>query len=142
LKDLSLLKFPQYIAPVNPVANDIEFFNHDFVTVEGPSRRKQDIAKGLITEAGSNPVFPTYGSLLPDIPGSRDTPELNGQIQGGVIQLLAFLDRVDKSTRQDEKIKNIAQLTVETDKGDQRAKNIVLSVRLGNGQIVTTSMQA
>ncbi len=137
-----LLKFPQHIAPVNPGLNDIEFSNRDFAMIDGPSRRKQDIAKGLITEAGSNPVFPTYGSTLPDIPGSRDTPEVNGNIESGVVQLLAFLDRVDRSSRLDEKIKSIAQLDVETDAGDQRAKNIILSVLLGDGQVVTTATQA
>ena len=142
MKDLMLLKFPPQIAPVNPVLNDIEFGDNDCVMVEGPARRQQDIAKILITEAGANPIFPTYGSSLPDIPGSRDTPQILSQISDGVIQALGFLDQVDRSSRLDEKIQSIADLSVETDPSDTRSKSIILSVLLGNGQIVATSTQA
>lgn len=138
MKDAALLKFPEELVPVTPALNDFEIDGHDLLLLEGPDRRKQDIAKILVTALGSNPITPTYGSPLPDTIGERDSQELLGQINDGVIQAMAFLDRVDKSTRLDEKIKSIT-LDVQEDPADKRSKIIILAVTLGNGQVVTTS---
>jgi len=143
MQDIQLINFPADVqVPVDPSTNDFSFVNNDLATVSGPARRQQDVTKGLLTELGSNPIQPTYGSELPDITASRDLPSVTGEITDSVQLLLSFFDANDDSNDADEKLSAIAQLAVQQNPSDSRQYYVLLSILLASGQTVTSNIPA
>lgn len=138
MKDLKLITLPDALVEVQAQYNDIELGdNNDFVTQEGVTRRTQDIIKILLTSTGSLPAFPSYGSSLPDLVGSRDNETLLEQIRDAVINAVAFAQAVDISTVSSERIAKIVSLQVKNGT-DPRTKLIYLVVAMEDGSISTT----
>jgi phage baseplate assembly protein W len=112
---------------------------YDIQVLQGVERKTQDIVKILLTSIGSNPVYPTYGSELPNIPGKRSTDATNDLILESIIKALGFVQAIETSIRPDERVKRIMSLYVEPGK-DPRVKIIRLLVEMENGSIADTSV--
>lgn len=140
MKDLAFLASPNPRVAVSPDDNDIAFANGEAVTVEGPARKFQDIAKILLTRIGADPVFPTYGSEIPNVVGNRAIGA-DDKITDGVLEAMAFLVEVEESTRPDENITGIRSLKVETPPSEPRQRNVKLDVALADGSTVQTSLR-
>jgi phage baseplate assembly protein W len=137
MKDLYLINVPDYASPVAADNNDILFAGGTVVIVEGEERKFQDVVKILETAIQSNPVFPTYGSALPTVPGTIDI-SINDKIRESVIAAMAFLVEIETSRLLSERISGIRQLNIKTD-ADGVTKVIRLVVALQNGQNVEFS---
>lgn len=140
MKDLKLLAAPNPEVAISPDANDILFLDGEPVTLEGKERKFQDIAKILLTRFGSDSVFPTYGSQIPNVIGNRAI-DVENPVTDGVVEAMAFLKRVEKSQRADETITGIRSLKVATDPSDPRQLNVKLDVALQNGEIVQSNVR-
>jgi phage baseplate assembly protein W len=132
VKDLFLISVPNFPSPVAADDNDVLFKNGDFVAVEGQERKFQDVIKILETAIGSNPVFTTYGSALPTVPGTEDI-SVNDKIRESVIAAIAFLVETETSHELSERISGIRLLNIKTD-ADGVTKVVRLVVALQNGQ--------
>jgi len=132
MKDLFLIQVPAAPQPVSADDNDIFFKDGDVVVVEGQERKFQDVVKILETAIQSNPVFPTYGSALPTVPGTIDIG-INDKIRESMISAIAFLVEVESSPVLSERIAGIRQLNIKTDV-DGVTKIARLVVALQNGQ--------
>ncbi len=137
MKDLYLINVPNFASPVAADNNDILFASGTVVSVEGEERKFQDVVKILETAVASNPVFPTYGSALPTVPGSIDI-SINDKIRESIIACIAFLVEIETSKLLSERIAGIRQLNIKTDV-DGVTKIIRLVVALQNGQNVEFS---
>ena len=134
MKDLFLISVPNFPSPVAADDNDILFANGDFVVVEGQERKFQDVVKILETAIGSNPVFETYGSALPTVPGTVDV-SINDKIRETIISAIAFLVEVETSRQLSERVAGIKLLNIKTDT-DGVTKIARLVVALQDGQYV------
>jgi phage baseplate assembly protein W len=140
LKDIKFITAPNPQVVVSPDDNDIRFFNGEPIMVEGKERKFQDIAKILLTRIGSDPVFQTYGSTIPNIIGNRAI-DVEPLVSDGVIQAMAFLVEVEESQRADENIASIRSLKVAQNASDSRQLNVSLDVALQTGEVVQSSMR-
>jgi len=108
--------------------------------VDGSKRKFQDIAKILLTRIGSDPIFPTYGSDIPNVIGER-AELVEGRVSDSVLEALSFLIEVEKSTAPNENIKSIKSLSVSTPASEPRQLDVLLSVILTDGSVVQTSVR-
>lgn len=132
MKDIFLIQVPPGPNQVSATENDIFFEDGEVVTVEGQERKFQDLVKILETALESNPIFPTYGSALPTIPGTIDIG-VNEKIRESVIAAISFLSETEISRLLSERIAGIRLLNVKTDV-DGVTKIMRLVVALQNGQ--------
>ena len=139
MKDLQLIHLPAAGDPMSPKFNDIEVENYDLKLIDGASRKTQDIIKILLTRLGANPVYPTYGSELPNVFGKRATPAVNDTILESIVKALGFVQAIETSTIPSERVKRIMSLFVE-DGADARTKIIRLLVEMEDGSIADTSV--
>lgn len=132
MKDLFLIQVPNFPSAVSADQNDIFFQNGDAVVVDGQERKFQDLVKILETAIGSNPVFDTYGSALPTVPGTLDISAAE-KIRESVIAAVAFLAETESSNLLSERIAGIRLLNVKKDT-DGVTEIMRLVVALQNGQ--------
>ena len=140
MKDILFLSTKKSNVPVSPEDNDLLFANGDVVMVEGSKRKFQDIAKILLTRIGSDPIFPTYGSDIPNVSGER-AELVEDRVSDSVLEALSFLIEVEKSTAPNENIKSIKSLSVSTPASEPRQLDVLLSVILTDGSVVQTSVR-
>jgi len=140
MKDVLFLSPKKSNVPVSPEDNDLLFADGDVVMVDGSKRKFQDIAKILLTRIGSDPIFPTYGSDIPNVSGER-AELVEGRVSDSVLEALSFLIEVEKSTAPNENIKSIKSLSVSTPASEPRQLDVLLSVILTDGSVVQTSVR-
>jgi len=140
MKDVLFLSPKKSNVPVSPEDNDLLFADGDVVMVDGSKRKFQDIAKILLTRIGSDPIFPTYGSDIPNVIGER-AELVEGRVSDSVLEALSFLIEVEKSTAPNENIKSIKSLSVSTPASEPRQLDVLLSVILTDGSVVQTSVR-
>ncbi len=138
MQDIKLITLPDVPVELSAQYNDLEFGdNNDVILEKGTSRKTQDILKVLLTSTGNLPAYPTYGSSLPDLVGSRDDETLLDRIKDAVIGAVAFAQAVDTTTVPSERIAKIVSLQVKNG-ADPRTKLIYLVVAMEDGSISTT----
>jgi hypothetical protein len=138
MKDFKFIR----INPTDPTAPQTAEYN-DFMPdangnpeiVEGADRRLQDLIKICTTTLKSNPVFPTYGTLIASAVGKVDSVS-NQILADSVIAAVSFLAEIENPTDPAERIQGIKKCTVQKDAGDPTRKILVLEVVLQNGQIL------
>jgi phage baseplate assembly protein W len=137
--DLAFISFQQPQVPVNPEENDISFVDGDLAMVEGADRVFQDVAKILLTKAGSNSIVPTYGSNIPGLTGIADPTGVAPQITESVGQAIAFLSGVEPVNTPNETITGIGSLTISqpTNSPDEIDVNLVVNLQNGSSIQVT-----
>lgn len=140
MKDIKFLSAPNPTVVVSPDDNDIRFLNGEPIMVEGKEKKFQDIAKILLTRLGSDAVFQTYGSTIPNVVGNRAI-DVEPLVSDGVVQAMAFLVEVEQSQRADENIASIRSLKVVKDSSDPRQLNVLLDVALQTGEVVQSSLR-
>lgn len=137
MEDLFLVDQTHAGQPVQTKYNDLEIEDYDLKVLEGPARKVQDVIKALLTQQGSNLVYPTYGTVLVNTPGQRNADGLDNLISETIKECMAWLQRIEESTRPDERL---ASVTASLTPGLQPSeKQINLVVTLENGQIIRTS---
>jgi len=141
MKDVLFLSPKSSDEPISPDDNDLSFANGDLVMVEGRQRKFQDISKILLTRIGSDAVFPTYGSNIPNIIGERLIGDVEGRVTDSVIEAISFLVEAEKSTLPNENIKSIQSLSVKVPESEPRQLDVLLSVILTDGSVVQTSVR-
>jgi phage baseplate assembly protein W len=140
MKDLHVLRLPPPGNPVSPKFNDIEVEDFDLKTVEGVTRKTQDIIKILLTSLGANPVYPTYGSELPNVVGRRATADVTEVILDSIIRALGFVQAIETSTNPAERVKRIISVYVADAPDDPRTRVIRILVAMEDGSIADTSV--
>lgn len=85
----------------------------DIQYIDKSDRLKQDITKILITERGLMP-YPNYGTLLPLLPATSPTDvNLLPTLSDDIIVAMRYLDLIETSTEDDERIGEITTLDLE-----------------------------
>ncbi len=107
MKDLAFINFSSGTVPVNPDDNDIEIdpVTGDFVVYEGHMRVIQRVIKIFLTQVGSNPLIPGYGTLVSTLIGKRDFDQVKQRLSDSLSQAMGFLQAVEDSQRPDERIR-------------------------------------
>jgi hypothetical protein len=140
MKDVLFISAPNPTVPVRPDDNDIIFSGGDVVMVSGKERKFQDIAKILLTRIGSDPIFPSYGSEIPNVVG-QPAVLVDDKLTDGVLQAMAFLAEVETSREPNENIASIRSLKIETPPEEPRQRTVRLDVALTDGSVVQTNVR-
>lgn len=121
-------------------ANDLQIdASNDLYTIDGTDRLSQDIVKILITERGTNPELPLYGSNLQSLIGQKMDPSfLQGQIVNEITDCLLILQALNQLNPDlDQQIKLLQ--TVQVDLTSPNQLSITLTVVTVSGKVVGTS---
>lgn len=138
MEDLFLIDQSHAGQPVDTKYNDLEIQDYDLATLEGPSRKVQDVIKALLTDQGSNLVYPSYGTTLSRTPGQRSTDDLNIMVSDTIREVMGWLQQIEESTRPDERLSRVVSLTL-VDGVNATEKQLNLVVELENGELIRTS---
>ena len=128
--------------PVSPDDTDIEInpSNGDFVWVSGHDRVRQNIVKILLTALTSNVVFSNYGTLLATAINQRGSANINQSIKDSIIQGIAYLQAIETSQLQSERIQALQKLTVTAVAGNKQAIVIKMEIVLEDGFVVVSDV--
>jgi hypothetical protein len=140
VQDLQFIANQGPSVPVSPDNNDVLFADGDLVTIDGPSRVFQEIAKILLTQQGADPIIPTYGSTVGAILATDFTADTPQDVANSVVEALSFLVAAETSTAADENIQSIQTLNVQQSQQDPREVDVSLIVTLQSGDTVEVSM--
>lgn len=138
MEDLFLIDQSTPGNPIQAKFNDLEIADYDLVTVDGPTRKAQDLIKGLMTGQGNNLVYPSYGTLLSKTPGKRVPSEFNDLLSDSTKEIVMWLQKQEDSPRPDEQLSRIISLSVSNGPTSSE-KNVYLVVELRDGQTVKTN---
>jgi hypothetical protein len=121
--------------------NDLQIGpNNDFTLVQDLAKTTQDVQKILLTEQGTNVLFPYYGTLLQSMVGEKMNPNIiSGQVQDQIttaLQMLYLLTQNDPNPAQ--VVQTLRTLTTQI----QSETNIIstLTVVAASGQEITTGI--
>lgn len=139
MKDLSLLQSTDGKNYGN--FNDLIIDNFDIGLVDGTQRIQQQICKFLLTEFGSVPLFPNYGTIISSLLNNRINETTISQIK----------DEVDSGLKYVKSMNNANNETLNIDKVigenfsivDARTIQITLAILLTDGtylQIIQPAM--
>lgn len=86
-----------------------------FRVVSGTEKLAQDIIKILLTERGSNTLFPLYGSVLHSLLGQKSDPDfMRGQIVDDIKDSLIILQNINRDNPNlDEQIQTLESVSIE-----------------------------
>lgn len=138
MEDLFLIDQTHAGQPVQTRYNDLDIENYDLVVLTGPARKVQDVIKALLTKQGSSLIYPSYGTILTSVPGTRGVDNINTLISDTIKEAMAWLQKIEESDSPDERISNIVSLSV-VDGVNASEKQINLVILLENGQTIRTS---
>jgi hypothetical protein len=123
-------------------ADDLSFGSDgDLVLISGHARKLQDVVKIMLTTAGEDGPYPSYGTTLNLLINSRliPTSTLQNDIASAIWYALSYLKSIDKTMDPTEQITQIVSVTVTpTSVSDPRGFSITLTVQLADGSIITT----
>lgn len=116
--------------------------------VVGNAKLRQDILKILVTDSGSNPFHPSYGSYLGKlkIGGIVDDRIINLDIEKSVRNAVNYLMQLQRSQSQrqslsaGEVVAELLNVEVSRDENDPRAYNVFVSVLTGELTELSTSL--
>jgi len=116
--------------------------------VVGNAKLRQDILKILVTDSGSNPFHPSYGSYLGKlkIGGIADDRIINLDIEKSVRNAVNYLMQLQRSQSQrqslsaGEVVAELLNVEVSRDENDPRAYNVFVSVLTGELTELSTSL--
>lgn len=123
-------------------ANDLQIdTSNDMFTVDGTDRLSQDIVKILITERGTNPELPLYGSNIQSLIGQKMDPTfLQGQLVNEITDCLLILQALNQFNPDlDQQIQLLQSVQVDLTSNTQIT--ITLTVVTVSGKVVGTSAQ-
>ena len=119
------------------VSGDLQFTNGDLVIVRGKEKLEQDLVKIVLTEAGSNPIHPWYGSLVSNnligssLPIDVVISSAKSQLEKS-IQTLKKLQEIQVASGQkvspDEQISYIQDISLFQNPTDLRVLNVAIRV--------------
>lgn len=121
--------------------NDLQIgTNHDFVLVSGLDETIQDVNKILLTEQGSNLLFPLYGTTLQSFIGGKiNANTISGNVQQQITQALQILYLLTQNrTNPAEIVQTLYALKTEISSDINIA--CLLTVIAANGQEITTGV--
>ena len=119
------------------VAGDLRIENGDLALIKGSDKLKQDIVKVALTELGSNPVQPWYGSLLSSnligsgLPSDIVISTVKSQIEKSIEMLKQLqADQISKGQKltPDEQISFIKGISVVQDTKNPQVLRVGISV--------------
>lgn len=121
-------------------ANDLQIDpSNDMFTIDGTDRLSQDIVKILITERGTNPELPLYGSNIQSLIGQKMDPTfLQGQLVNEITDCLLILQALNQFNPDlDQQIQLLQSVQVDLTSSTQLT--ISLTVVTVSGKVVGTS---
>ena len=139
MKDLQLLDSTHPDLAVAAERNDIVLNGNEFVTIEDAPRKVQDVIKALITQVGSNNVYPNYGSRLPSLPGTRKDANFTEAVADSVLYTMGYLQANEESTKPSERIRRIISLNLDTTT-DPLSVMLILALELEDGSSLTSQV--
>ena len=132
------------------INNDLVIQNGDLKKVNDSEKLIQDILKLALTEAGTNPLHPWYGSFLSrSIIGSSLDEDIliqvgKSQLENALQNLKSLQDMQIKTQQQvsaDEQIAAISDISIIRSEADPRLFNITITVISKGVKPVTTSFR-
>jgi phage baseplate assembly protein W len=123
-------------------SNDLQIGpNNDFTLVSGLDETIQDVQKILVTEQGTNTLFPLYGTTLQNSIGQKINPNIIGSdVQQQVTQALQVLYLLTQNrTNLAEVVQTLYSLT--TSVQSETSIAALLTVIAANGSEITTGVQ-
>lgn len=122
-------------------SNDLQIgTNHDFTLVSGLQETTQDVQKILLTEQGTNDLFPLYGTILQSLIGNKvNINTITGTVQQQITQALQILYLL---TQNRSNPAEIVQTLYSLNTTIQSETNIaaLLTVIAASGQEITTGV--
>jgi len=122
--------------------NDLQIgVNNDFALVSGLDETTQDVQKILLTEQGSNVLFPLYGTTMQSLIGGKvNVNVVASNIQQQITQALQILYLLTQNrTDPSEIVANLYALKTEIDSTGTNVSSL-LTVIAGNGEEITTGI--
>ena len=121
--------------------NDLQIGpNNDFTLVMGLDETTQDVQKILLTEQGTNTLFPLYGTILQSLIGDKVNPTIiSGSVQQQITQALQILYLLTQNrSNPAEIVQTLYSLSTKI----QNETNIasLLTVIAASGQEITTAV--
>lgn len=119
------------------IGGDLSFKNGDLVLVRGKDKLQQDLLKIALTEIGSNPLQPWYGSLISNnligstLPMNIITSMAKSQLERSIEtlkQLQASQAASGQSMTPDEQISYISGISVLQNQTDLTILNVSIKV--------------
>ncbi|MGH7974974.1 MAG: hypothetical protein ACREBR_05585 [bacterium] len=130
---------PQYFGEQT---NDLQIgTNNDFLLVSGLAETTQDVQKILLTEQGSNTLFPLYGTILQSsIGGKININVVSSTVQEQITQALQILFLLTQNrTASAEIVQTLYALKTELDTTGTNISSL-LTVIAANGEEITTGI--
>lgn len=140
---------PQTSATVSPggyffgeASNDLQIGpNNDFTLVVGLAETIQDVEKILLTEQGTNVLFPLYGTTLQSLIGNRVNPNIiSSSVQEQITDALSILFQLTQNRTDPAEIVQTLYSLSTTLQGDTTISSF-LTVIASSGQEITTGIQ-
>lgn len=122
--------------------NDLQIGpNNDFTLVSGLDETVQDVQKILLTEQGTNLLFPLYGTTMQGLIGSKiNVNIIAGNIQQQITQALQILFLLTQNrTNPAEIVQTLYALKTDIDTTGTNISSL-LTVIAGSGQEITTGI--
>lgn len=118
------------------ITKDIDLdVNGRLVKIEGNDKIRQQVLKALVTQVGSNSIFPGYGSNLSSVIGQKFDTLAEFKLHNSVQQAIRFL--IQEQLQQanlplNETILGILNIQVGQDRIDPRIIRVVITVQTGD----------
>jgi len=109
--------------------NDIAI-NGDIQLINGKDKIRQEICKFILTQQGTAPLFPTYGTNIPFLMNNRTSNLIYNDLKNEIIYAIQWIQELNKN--EDINIQNLEKLDMEI--VNERQLNIRISLVLTDGE--------
>jgi len=125
---------PRKYADIQMSFDNKNRFEDGPVFTAGVNRVSQDVVKGMLTKIGSNYLALNYGTIIPDLVGSRSLGPMSAELTNEVQALLGYLGSFNINESLSEQISELISLDVAQNSGTIL---VTLSVKTAIGEIST-----
>ena len=113
--------------------------NRDFQVISDTNKLQQDILKILLTDRGSNTIYPAYGSTLSQQIGQKNIDSVKANVKNSIIEALTVLQIINKNNPNlNEQIKTIN--TISVDVVSSTEIDVAVSITTVGGITVNSSL--